>query len=73
MTDSPHTRTGCSPYGLYTAPSANVSHAAGTVGTTDSGTGRSSCRAVPMWNSGNGPHTGIHISSAVMTTMTCSE
>ena len=35
VADSPHTRTGCSPYGLYTTPSANVSHPAGTVGTTD--------------------------------------
>ena len=33
-TESPHTRTGTS-YALYTVPSANVSHAAGTIGTTD--------------------------------------
>ena len=58
-------------YAEYTAPSAKVSQAPGTVGTIDVTNRYTICAGGEMRSSGNGPHTGIQNSTAVVTSAVC--
>ena len=58
-------------YTEYTAPSAKVSHAPGTVGTIDATNRYTIWAGGEIRSSGNGPHTGIQNSTAVMTRAVC--